>query len=100
MHPLSPRVLPREVVAEDVGVTKKKGRPSRRERIKRARDSLVALDGWCAEVSGSAPSGTRYMMEKTTLVDAIGGDERWEGALGEANAVVAERMEMIGELIG
>jgi hypothetical protein len=93
MHPLNPRALPREVVAEDVGVTKKKGRPSRRERIKKARDSLVALDGWCEGVLGS-PSGTRgrYVVEKTALVDVIGGDERWEGALGGATARVVERM--------
>ena len=95
MHPLGPRALPREVVAEDVEVAKKKGRPSKRERIKKARDSLVALDGLCEDVLGSPPSGTRerYRVEKTALVDAVGGDARW----GAASAVVVGRMEtMIG----
>ncbi|KAF8445790.1 hypothetical protein L210DRAFT_3528444 [Boletus edulis BED1] len=103
-HPLNPRALPREVVVEDAEATtstaqgrKKKGRPSRRERIKKARDSLVALDGWREDVLGSQPSvaRARYVMAKSALMDAIGGDAGWERTMRDANAMVVERMETV-----
>ncbi|KAG8219680.1 hypothetical protein J3R82DRAFT_635 [Butyriboletus roseoflavus] len=107
MYPQSPRALPREVVAEDVEATlmwtveghKKKGRPSKRERTKKARDSAMALEGWCeGDVLGSRPSATRerYLMERSALMDAVGRDERWETAWTRANVSVVERM---GELV-
>lgn len=106
MYALSPRALPREVVVEDADVTptstaqgrKKKGRPSKRERIKKTRDSLVALERWCEggdESDGNvAPSATRdhYLMEKSALLGAVGLDERWEAELRKANEAVVERM--------
>ncbi|KAF8846226.1 hypothetical protein BDN67DRAFT_960923 [Paxillus ammoniavirescens] len=58
LHPLNPRELPREFFAQDteptaaelstsgVPIPKKKGRPSKREKMKKARDSLASLDGW------------------------------------------------------
>ncbi|KAG6381037.1 hypothetical protein JVT61DRAFT_5433 [Boletus reticuloceps] len=107
-HPLNPRALPREVVVEDAEATtstaqgrKKKGRPSRRERIKKARDSLVALDGWREDVLGSQPSVARgrYVMAKSAFMDAIGGDAAWEGTMRDANAMVVERMETITGLL-
>lgn len=92
MHPLSPRALPREVVDEATTTTKKKGRPSRRERVKKGRESLAALDGWCDDATGS-PSATRgrYAREKKAFVDVIGGDEGWDGA----SVKVVERVETL-----
>ncbi|KAF8560219.1 hypothetical protein OG21DRAFT_1502551 [Imleria badia] len=101
MHPLSPRALPREVVVEEKEVattlTKKKGRPSRRERVKKARDSLVALDEWCDDASGS-PGGTRgrYAMEKRALVDAIGGEEGWAAASGKVMETIRGLLDSHG----
>ncbi|KIK96258.1 hypothetical protein PAXRUDRAFT_826161 [Paxillus rubicundulus Ve08.2h10] len=58
LHPLNPRELPREIFVQDTEPTaaepstsggpmpKKKGRPSKREKMKKARDSLASLDGW------------------------------------------------------
>lgn len=112
MYPLNPRALPREVVAEDAEVTpastaqgrKKKGRPSKRERIKKTRDSLVTLERWCeggdasdGDVLGLAPDATRdrYVMEKSALLTAVGRDERWEAGLKKASGAVVERMTML-----
>ncbi|KAH0838180.1 hypothetical protein J3R83DRAFT_6431 [Lanmaoa asiatica] len=108
MHPLSPRALPREVVVEDIEVTptltaegrKKKGRPSKRERTKKARDCLVALERWCGggdERDEDAWSATRsrYLVEKSALLNVVGRDERWDAALRKANEVVVERMATI-----
>lgn len=96
MYPLSPRVLPREVVGEDVGVAptstaegrKKKGRPSKRERTRKARDSVAALEGWGERGPGPGATRGRYLTARTALLDAVGGDEGWT----RANARVAERM--------
>lgn len=92
MHPLCPRALPREVVVEDGEVVRKRGRPSKREKMQKARASLVALDGWCADVVGSEASETRgvYVAARTALV----GDEGWR----EASGAVAARMDTIQRL--
>ncbi|KAN0100487.1 hypothetical protein V8E55_000471 [Tylopilus felleus] len=81
VHPLNPRVLPREVVAEDGEQRTKRGRPSRRERTRRARASLVALERMCEEEM--RPSCTREMVKS--------GEMRW------AESRVAERMATIGK---
>ncbi|KAF9244550.1 hypothetical protein BU15DRAFT_71525 [Melanogaster broomeanus] len=60
LHPLNPRELPREIFVQDIEpgtvepstsassglASKKKGRPSKRSKTKRARDSLASLDRW------------------------------------------------------
>jgi len=85
-HLLGPRALPREVVVEDVE-GKKKGRPSKRERAKRKRESLVALEGLGSVAS--APSATRYVMAKRALV----GGERWDVAVRGVIGRVATMIE-------
>lgn len=102
MYPQSPRALPREVVVEDAGAMptstvearKRKGRPSKREMVKKARDSVVALERWCEESDGDVLSATRgcYLTDKSAFLSAVGLDERWDAALREANGTVVERM--------
>lgn len=95
-HPLSPRALPREVVTTSAGQGgKRKGRPCKREKIKKMRDSLAALEGWCEGESPPSVTQGRYLLEKSALLNAISRDERWETALREANGAVVERVEMI-----
>ncbi|KAG1749835.1 uncharacterized protein EDB91DRAFT_1197140 [Suillus paluster] len=58
LYPLNPRELPREKIMSDVAdayeqvasattnAPKKKGRPSKHDKVKKSRDALVALDKW------------------------------------------------------
>lgn len=67
--PLNPRELPREIFVEDTddmsasladgaqesAVPKKKGRPSKREKAKKAKDALVQLDKWLEKTNYTPP---------------------------------------------
>lgn len=52
LYPLSPRELPREKFISEQATyaatcaTKKKGRPSRHDKVKKSKDAVVALDKW------------------------------------------------------
>ncbi|KIJ68202.1 hypothetical protein HYDPIDRAFT_165121 [Hydnomerulius pinastri MD-312] len=63
VHPLNPREIPREHFVRDMepmaagssasvsNAPKKKGRPSKRDKIKKARDALASLDKWLDRTS-------------------------------------------------
>ena len=117
-HPLNPRELPREVVVEDLAV-KKRGRPSKREKKKKAKDSLVALNKWLVrtkqlcEVAGpesgemsthvllsQRPTTTRanYRWYKSGLLHELSlEDDVGQAALRRANDAVAKRMRRMDE---
>ncbi|KAF9229117.1 hypothetical protein BS17DRAFT_690239 [Gyrodon lividus] len=77
LHPLNPRELPRERFVQDTepwaseastfawdgSVPKKKGRPSKREKMKKARDSLASLDRWLDR--------TNYAYQPTHAAESI-----------------------------
>ena len=123
VHPLNPKELPRELVVEDM-TTKKRGRPSKRERKKKAKDSLVALNKWLVrtkqlyelaaapetgEKSGTMtthvllsqrPTTTRanYRWCKSGLLHELSlEDDVGPPALRRANEIVARRMRKMDE---
>ena len=90
LGPLNPREIPRELFIHDGShipgpeAPKKKGRPTKREKVKRAKDALGNLDKWLeknsytpeappgyASTSNSAPDTTHILMShppQTTLL--------------------------------
>ncbi|KAH9969090.1 hypothetical protein BC827DRAFT_1167664 [Russula dissimulans] len=154
LEPYNPRILPREVYAEDVNdatqsdartlaleselepsvpgssstqedattgprVPKKKGRPSKRDMTKKAKDAVVGLDRWLQRTDfvgraaggdrpnrarghgilphGPAVSRASYRAQKTQVLDALlerEGDEGVE-ALERANMAVLGRLKRI-----
>ena len=95
-HPLNPRALPREVVEDDgvMGEVRKRGRPSRHERVKKAKGCVAALEkSWEGESGDAMRRG--YMEARSALLDAVSRDERWAAALRDANGAVVERIGMI-----
>ncbi|KAG0704341.1 hypothetical protein DFH29DRAFT_1068062 [Suillus ampliporus] len=76
LYPLSPRELPREKFISDVAdgyeqpasvttnVPKKKGRPSKHDRVKKSKDALVALDKWLDKTAYT------YQPHQATSTDA------------------------------
>ncbi|KAG1715993.1 hypothetical protein ID866_1158 [Astraeus odoratus] len=126
VYPLNPRELPRELVVEEVGngTVKKKGRPSKREKKKKAKDSLLSLNQWLDrtkqtyEVPSGAESSERggamtthallsqrpvatretYRWSKSGLLGELAseGEVGW-AALRRANEVVVKRMRKMDE---
>ena len=154
LEPYNPRVLPREVYAEDVNdaiqsdgrtlpveseldapvpgpsstqedattgpkVPKKKGRPSKRDMAKKAKDAVAGLDRWLQRTDsvgrtagGDRPSRARghgilphgpavsrasYRTQKMRVLDALLESEGGEGveALERANMAVVGRLKRI-----
>ncbi|KAF8481060.1 hypothetical protein DFH94DRAFT_737766 [Russula ochroleuca] len=150
LGPYNPRTLPREVYIEDVDemteretrtapleseldppvpgldavttkVPKKKGRPSKRETAKRAKEATVGLDRWLertdsvGQVAGGGGAGpsrargqtllshaptasrTNYGAQKTRVLGALLESEEGRGveALGRANLAVLGRLKKI-----
>ncbi|KAI0319865.1 hypothetical protein OF83DRAFT_1108195 [Amylostereum chailletii] len=126
LEPHAPRTLPREVFVSDNSVPtmadeestgeiqgpkapKKKGRPTRRDVQKRAREAVATLDRWLDKTGATGPSAkhsllseapvnsrTTYVEEKTRLLDALdcGAGEQ---ALIKANSTVVGRLRRIDE---
>lgn len=101
LGPLNPRDLPRELFAHEVnpepGPQKKKGRPSRREKNKKARAALQGLDEWLAKPSSSIEHGplSEYQAAKTTMMNTIAP----EAAMDDVNAFVLERLQVVQESV-
>lgn len=120
----NPSVLPREVFTEDdveePAEGKKKGRPSKRDKARKAKDAVVSLDRWVEKNTYTysdtpAPktthtlishpplaSRTIYAQEKTRLLAAVeegsdAGDAETpeRGALSRANEAVLARLKKI-----
>jgi hypothetical protein len=74
LYPLSPRELPREKFVSDTtdgyeqvayatsNATKKKGRPSKHDKVKKSKDAVIALDKWLdkTEYTYQPPQATNY----------------------------------------
>ena len=142
LGPYNPRMLPREVYIEDVDemaerdtrtapleseldspvqVAKKKGRPSKREMAKRAKEAMAGLDRWLertdsvGQVAGGGGAGpsrargqallshaptvsrTNYGAQKTRVLGALLEREEGRGveALERANLAVLGRLKKI-----
>ncbi|KAG9314229.1 hypothetical protein JVU11DRAFT_5016 [Chiua virens] len=75
-HPLSPRALPREDVVETSAEgPRKRGRPSKREKIRNAREALVALDrlydGDMVESAAASETRERYALASAGLLGEL-----------------------------
>ncbi|EIW86866.1 hypothetical protein CONPUDRAFT_161499 [Coniophora puteana RWD-64-598 SS2] len=117
LHALNPRTLPREifvrestqdepptaVVPAEQPARKKRGRPSKREMLRKAKESIATLDKMVNEPSGVAPpqlSRQSYASRKAMLLSSLtdpSEDSSGETALGRANAAVLDRMRKIDE---
>jgi len=131
LYPLSPRELPREQfisdfadgdgrVAAATNIPKKKGRPSKRDKVKKSRDATIALGKWLDKTSyepprigneeGSQPVTTHillshppsmtrnnYRVKKSELLEKLRPEERGRAALERANQGVVSRLRKIDE---
>lgn len=126
---MNPRELPREIFVRDDDeleqpetTLKKKGRPSKRDKQKRAKDALSALDSWLEKSSfvyqqpgnraatstthvlvSHPPTSSRdgYRGKKAVLLNALGPDEvmaEGQQALMRANEAVLTRLKEIDEM--
>lgn len=106
----NPRALPREVLVTDPAITgieaggqRKRGRPSRREKAKRAQEALASLDSRLGSSPAETPiaedSFSNYEREKAELMAALesGGNM---GAVTQANTIVLERMREAQAALG
>ncbi|KAF8499279.1 hypothetical protein F5888DRAFT_1611690 [Russula emetica] len=119
--PYNPRVLPREVYIEDVDemverdpltapleseVPKKKGRPSKRDIAKRAKEAVAGLDRWLERTDSvgqallfHAPTASRasYGVQKACVLSGLLEREEGNGveALERANLEVLGRLKKI-----
>jgi hypothetical protein len=103
--PMNPRDLPREIFVQDYGVStapeaKKKGRPSKREKAKKAKDAVVSLDKWLEKTATSRlitnpPTTTlqNYQTKKQKLLEDVSPD-----VLERANTAVLTRLQKIDEM--
>jgi hypothetical protein len=105
-----PRTLPREILVTDPalaenepGGRRKRGRPSKREKAKRAQAALAGLNGRLDSSPAGPPiaedSLANYEREKGELVAALESSGRM-GAVAEANEIVLERMREAEAALG
>jgi hypothetical protein len=115
----NPRSLPREVFVPDAqepeieegqDVPKKKGRPSKKETLRRTRAAVTGLGRWLDNtdvpdgpdnahiIMSSAPSALRaaYIKDKEALLDVLV-DEEGQVALATANRGMLSRLRYIDE---
>jgi hypothetical protein len=101
--PLNPRVLPRELFALEASnlnpesLQKRKGRPAGREKSKKARAALQALDEWIAKPSKSIESGAlyEYQANKSSMMNALAPEVAMDGV----NTLVLERLQTAQESV-
>jgi hypothetical protein len=122
-YALNPRALPREVFVQDcddvalptssghfttaeTGIPKKrKGRPSKREKAKKAKDALATLKNWHDKTEESSDAGQpltsasreTYRKEKSELLDGLD-DGEGRQLLERVNHAVLGRMRKVDQL--
>ncbi|KAK0198265.1 hypothetical protein F5146DRAFT_1018860 [Armillaria mellea] len=114
----NPRTLPREIVIPDVlgeEGPKRKGRPTKGDRVKRSKVALDNLDQWMQKTSppGSSDLGAKhrlitnppaeptllqYQMRKEMLLHALDSDPEGKAHINEANEEVFNRLKLSEEL--
>lgn len=101
---MNPRVLPRELFAHEApilnpesGSQKKKGRPSGREKSKKARATLQGLDEWTAKPSTSIENDPlyEYQAAKSSMINTLAS----EAAMDCVNTFVLERLQTAQESV-
>ena len=103
LGPLNPRVLPRELFAHEAPILnsetsqKRKGRPAGREKSKKARAALHALDEWIAKPSTSTENDLlyEYQVDKSSMMNSLVP----EAAMDGVNTFVLERLQMAQESV-
>ena len=103
LGPLNPRVLPRELFAHEAPILnpessrKRKGRPAGREKSKKARAALQALDEWIAKPSTSIENDPlyEYQADKSSMMNTLAP----EGAMDGVNTFVLERLQTAQEFV-
>jgi len=102
LGPLNPRDLPREIFAHEEpilnfesGSQKKKGRPTRREKGRKARTALQGLDEWIAKPSIIENIGPlyEYQVAKSSMMNTLAPEVAMDGV----NAFVLERLRAAQE---
>jgi hypothetical protein len=103
LGPLNPRDLPREIFAHEEpilnfesGSQKKKGRPTRREKGRKARTALQGLDEWIAKPS-IIENGPlyEYQVAKSSMMNTLAPEVAMDGV----NAFVLERLRAAQESV-
>ncbi|KAF9029250.1 hypothetical protein BDZ89DRAFT_1065585 [Hymenopellis radicata] len=114
-----PRVLPREVIVHDTSdAPKKKGRPSKADRVQKSQQAVDSLGQWLEQTGApssseeGAPTTHRLLVEdptdllqryrdiKSTLLSTVAEDRQGTAALIEANKQVYYRLKRAAELNG
>ncbi len=114
-----PRVLPREVIVHDTSdAPKKKGRPSKADRVQKSQQAVDSLGQWLEQTGApssyeeGAPTTHRLLVEdpadllqryrdiKSTLLSTVAEDRQGTAALIEANKQVYNRLKRAAELNG
>ncbi|KAI9513054.1 hypothetical protein F5148DRAFT_972481 [Russula earlei] len=110
LEPHNPRMLPREVYVEDViredamtppKLPKKKGRPSKRDMAKKAKEAVAGLDRWLQRTDSGllshGPTGSRasYVAQKARVLGALLERDEGVNALERANMGVLGRLKKI-----
>ena len=135
LNPLNPRTLPREIFIDGhhllpvaVNAPKKKGRPPKRDKAKKAKTALEALDSWLDRTANTSanvslpidhnhvPSEThfvaaypttmslaRYQTEKSSLLNSINADVQFgslqtQSTIERANRFILERLKSANQL--
>jgi hypothetical protein len=95
---LNPRDLPREIFVDERSVDaveltapKKKGRPTKRDKAKKARKALNELEEWLTQepLTGSTTAMDEYQSFKQELMATVD-----HSAIEKANGLVHERLKM------
>ena len=104
LGPLNPRDLPRELFAHEApilnlesGSQKRKGRPTGREKSKKARAALQGLDEWIAKPSTSIENDPlyEYQVAKSSMMNTLAP----EAAMDDVNTFVLERLQTAQESV-
>lgn len=100
LGPLNPRDLPRELFAHEAPESssqKRKGRPTGREKSKKARAALQGLDEWIAKPSTSIENDPLYGYQatKSSMMNTLAP----EAAMDDVNTFVLERLQTAQESV-
>ena len=130
LGPLNPRTLPREIFIDGhhllptvLNAPKKKGRPSKRDKAKKAKTALEDLDGWLDRAANTPATDVslqidhshfaaaypttmslaRYQTEKSSLLNSIGADilsgsMQTQLTVERANRFILERLKSANQL--
>lgn len=107
-----------EAVVDASAAARKRGRPSRRDKQKRANQAAVALETWLRQSQAFPASDTpelhgddhdqttfpvsasrdAYLVQKRVMLDLLTGDKTGRQALRTANEAVSRRLKEIDEM--